>query len=175
MACPTPLKPSDTTHVYGGRAALTSAVLGVLAGAVAGYAGGFADRAVSALTDAALAVPRVPFLLLLVALFEPGVALVVLALGLTGWMGVARLTRTEVRAVRARSFVEAARSDASDDRGKDRPAGYPAAQCLCEGHDIGLYPVVLVGEEPPRPAEPHLYFIEYKEHVFTLAELPHVP
>ncbi len=91
-------------------AALTSAVLGVLAGAVAGYAGGLADRAISALTDAALAVPRVPFLLLLVALFEPGVALVVLALGLTGWMGVARLVRAEVRAVRARPFVEAARS-----------------------------------------------------------------
>ncbi len=90
-------------------AALTSALLGVLAGALAGFAGGAADRAISALTDAALAVPRVPFLLLLVALFEPGVALVVLALGLTGWMGVARLTRAEVRSVRSRSFVEAAR------------------------------------------------------------------
>jgi peptide/nickel transport system permease protein len=91
-------------------AALTAAVAGVLAGAVAGYAGGLADRAIMALTDAALAVPRVPFLLLLVALFEPGVPLVVLALGFTGWMGVARLIRAEVRAVRARTFVEAARA-----------------------------------------------------------------
>jgi peptide/nickel transport system permease protein len=91
-------------------AALTSLVVGVLFGGVAGYAGGAPDRLITALTDAALAVPRVPFLLLLVALFEPGLALVVLALGLTGWMTVARLVRAEVRAVRSRPFVEAARA-----------------------------------------------------------------
>ena len=91
-------------------AALTSLLLGVLLGGVAGYAGGVPDRLITTLTDAALAVPRVPFLLLLVALFEPGLALVVLALGLTGWMTVARLVRVEVRAARSRPFVEAARA-----------------------------------------------------------------
>jgi len=91
-------------------AALTSLLLGVLLGGVAGYAGGVPDRLITALTDAALAVPRVPFLLLLVVLFEPGLALVVLALGLTGWMTVARLVRAEVRAARNRPFVEAARA-----------------------------------------------------------------
>jgi peptide/nickel transport system permease protein len=91
-------------------AALTALLVGVTAGAVAGYAGGLLDRAIVAVTDAALAVPRVPFLLLLVALFEPGVPLVVLALGLTGWMTVARLVRAEVRAVRGRPYVEAARA-----------------------------------------------------------------
>jgi peptide/nickel transport system permease protein len=91
-------------------AALTSLLAGVVTGATAGYAGGAVDRAILAVTDAALAVPRVPLLLLLVALFEPGIALVVLALGLTGWMGVARLVRAEVRSLRARPFVEAARA-----------------------------------------------------------------
>jgi len=91
-------------------AALTSLLLGVLLGGVAGYAGGVPDRLITALTDAALAVPRVPFLLLLVALFEPRLTLVVLALGLTGWMTVARLVRAEVRAARSRPFVEAARA-----------------------------------------------------------------
>jgi peptide/nickel transport system permease protein len=90
-------------------AALTALMAGVLAGAVAGYAGGVADRLIMALTDAALAIPRVPFLLMLVALFEPGVPIVVLALGLTGWMGVARLIRSEVRSVRGLPYVEAAR------------------------------------------------------------------
>jgi peptide/nickel transport system permease protein len=91
-------------------AALTSLLLGVLLGGIAGYAGGVPDRLITALTDAALAVPRVPFLLLLVALFEPRLTLVVLALGLTGWMTVARLVRAEVRAARSRPFVEAARA-----------------------------------------------------------------
>ena len=91
-------------------AALVSTLAGIAVGAVAGYAGGAVDRAIVAATDAALAIPRVPFLLLLVALVEPGAAMTVLALGVTGWMTVARLVRGEVRAARSRPFVEAARA-----------------------------------------------------------------
>ncbi len=91
-------------------AALVSMAVGVAAGAIAGYAGGAVDRLMVAVTDAALAIPRVPFLLLLVALVEPGATMTVLALGVTGWMTVARLVRGEVRTVRARPFVEAARA-----------------------------------------------------------------
>lgn len=89
-------------------AALVAIAVGTVGGAVAGYAGGALDRAIIAVTDAALAIPRVPFLLLLVALFEPGVVVTILALGLTGWMTVARLVRGETRSLRARPFVEAA-------------------------------------------------------------------
>jgi peptide/nickel transport system permease protein len=91
-------------------AALVSMAVGVGAGAVAGYAGGAVDRAIVAVTDAALAVPRVPFLLLLVALVEPGAWVTVVALALTGWMAVARLVRGEVRGLKRRPFVEAARA-----------------------------------------------------------------
>jgi peptide/nickel transport system permease protein len=94
--------------IVGLLAALVATLAGVLLGAIAGYAGGAWDRAISTFTDAALAIPRVPFLLLLVALFQPGIAVTVLAIGLTGWMTVARLVRTEVRALRTRMFVEAA-------------------------------------------------------------------
>ena len=91
-------------------AALVSTLAGIAVGALAGYAGGAVDRAIIAATDAALAIPRVPFLLLLVALVEPGAAMTVVALGVTGWMTVARLVRSEVRAARSRPFVEAARA-----------------------------------------------------------------
>jgi peptide/nickel transport system permease protein len=96
--------------VVGLLAALVSTALGVVIGAVAGYAGGRTDRALSALTDAALAIPRVPLLLMLVALFQPGLTVTVLAIGLTGWMTVTRLVRAEVRALKERLFVEAARA-----------------------------------------------------------------
>jgi len=92
----------------GALAALASTAAGIAVGAVAGYAGGAADRAIVAVTDAALAIPRVPFLLLLVALVQPGAAMTVVALGVTGWMTVARLVRSEVRAAKERPFVEAA-------------------------------------------------------------------
>ena len=91
-------------------AAAASTLIGIALGAVAGYAGGRWDRGISAVTDAALAIPRVPLLLLLVVLFQPGLVVTVAAIGLTGWMTVARLVRAETRAVRARAFVEAARS-----------------------------------------------------------------
>ena len=107
-----------TRLLVGGRISLAVGLLaaavalgiGTAAGAVAGFAGGPIDRLIVGLTDAALAIPRVPFLLLLVALFEPGAGVTIVAIGVTGWMTVARLVRAEVRAVRTRAFVEAARA-----------------------------------------------------------------
>ncbi len=63
-----------------------------------------------AATDAALAMPRLVLLLALVALWEPSQLLVVLVLGVTGWMGIARLARAEVKGVLALPFIDAARA-----------------------------------------------------------------
>jgi peptide/nickel transport system permease protein len=104
--------------VYGGRISLAvgflSVVLsigvGVVVGALAGWWRGWAGAALLGLTDFALAVPRVVLLLLLAALWQPSAVLVVLLLGATGWMPVARLVHGEVRALAARPFVEGAQS-----------------------------------------------------------------
>lgn len=105
-----------TRLVYGARislgvgllAVLVSVVLGVVVGAVAGYWRGPVSILLLGLTDFALALPRVVLLLLLAALWRPSTALVVLVLGLTGWMSVARLVHGEVRGLAARPFVEGA-------------------------------------------------------------------
>jgi peptide/nickel transport system permease protein len=89
---------------------LLSGGLGLAAGAVAGWRGGLADGAVTALADALLAVPRIVLLLVVAALWGPGAGTTVLVLALTGWMGVARLVRAEVLGVRQRAHVEAARA-----------------------------------------------------------------
>jgi peptide/nickel transport system permease protein len=85
-----------------------SITLGVAVGALAGYWRGPLAFALLGLTDFALALPRVVLLLLLAALWRPSAGLVVVVLGLTGWMGVARLVHGEVRALAARPFVEGA-------------------------------------------------------------------
>jgi peptide/nickel transport system permease protein len=102
--------------VHGARISLTvgllgmgvSLVIGIAVGALA--AGG--PRALAAvllgLTDFALGVPRVVLLLLLAALWEPGAGLVIVVLGVTGWMPVARLVHAELRAQLARPYVESA-------------------------------------------------------------------
>lgn len=89
---------------------LLAGALGVAVGAVAGWSRGAVDRLLMAVTDALLAIPRLVLLLLCVALWSPGIGAVVIVLAFTGWMGVARLTRAEVIAVRARPYADAARA-----------------------------------------------------------------
>lgn len=104
--------------LYGARISLAvgllsvavSVGLGAAVGVAAAVAGGPVERWLMAMTDAALALPRIVLLLALVTLWTPSLALVILVLGLTGWMGVARLTRAEVKGLLARPFVEAARA-----------------------------------------------------------------
>jgi peptide/nickel transport system permease protein len=95
---------------------LLAAAIGVLIGAASGWFGGWLDRAVMAAADALLSIPRLILLLLCAALWRPGVATVVFVLAATGWMGVARLIRAEVQGLRARAYVDAARTAGASER-----------------------------------------------------------
>lgn len=109
----------------GAAAMLLSVGLGALVGVAAGYWRRL-DPLLMRLTDLCLALPLLPVLLLATMLFrEPlsralgpaagAFVLIVLGLGLTSWMQVARLMRAEVRAVRHREFILAARAAGTPD------------------------------------------------------------
>jgi peptide/nickel transport system permease protein len=86
-----------------------SGAVGTLLGAIGGWrAGSLVDRAILAVADVLLALPRLVLLLVGVALWQPGIATILAVLVATGWMGVARLVRAEVIAVRERPYVPAA-------------------------------------------------------------------
>jgi peptide/nickel transport system permease protein len=87
---------------------LVAAALGTLAGAIAAWQGGWVDRALMAIADALLAIPRLVLLLVCAALWQPGLATVVAVLIATGWMGVARMIRAEVLGVAAQPYVQSA-------------------------------------------------------------------
>ena len=89
---------------------LIAAAIGTIAGALAAWRGGITDRLTMAFADALLAIPRLVLLLFCAALWQPGLLTVLIVLGATGWMGVARIVRGEVLGVRARPFVEAAQA-----------------------------------------------------------------
>ncbi|HSB54792.1 MAG TPA: ABC transporter permease [Gemmatimonadales bacterium] len=94
--------------VAAGAVAL-SVTLGTLVGMLAGYAGGWVDTVLMRLVDAALAVPRLFLLLIMVAIMERiPLAVLVLVLGATGWFGTSRLVRAEVQRLRSLDFVHAA-------------------------------------------------------------------
>ncbi|HSE26681.1 MAG TPA: ABC transporter permease [Gemmatimonadales bacterium] len=100
--------------VSGARISLAVALLavalamtiGTLVGLVAGYAGGWTDALLMRLVDAALAIPRLFLLLLLLAAWEriPLWALVVM-IGATGWLATSRVVRAEVRRLATEPFV----------------------------------------------------------------------
>ncbi len=87
-----------------------SMTLGIVIGAIAGYAGGVVDAVLMRLVDTAMSIPRLLLLLVVVALWENvGIAALTLLLAGTGWFAVSRLTRAETLVVRERDFVVAAR------------------------------------------------------------------
>lgn len=92
-------------------AAGMSAVLGLLWGAAAGYAGGILDTILMRTVDTLLSIPRVLLLLTVIALWgRITPAGLVIMIGATGWFGVSRLARAEALTVRTRDFVSAARA-----------------------------------------------------------------
>ena len=91
-------------------AVLVALLLGTWLGAMAGYFGGFRERLVLAATDLFLCFPAYFLILSVVALIGPSLWNLVWILGLTSWMGTARLVRAEVLTLKEREFVLAARA-----------------------------------------------------------------
>jgi len=99
--------------LYGARVSLAvgfvsvgiAALIGVMLGSVAGYAGGSVDATVMRLVDLMLVFPRLFLLLAVLAFLRPSIWTIMVVIGLTGWMGVARLVRAEFLSLKEREFV----------------------------------------------------------------------
>jgi peptide/nickel transport system permease protein len=85
-------------------------IIGLFIGALAGYYGGWVDSALMRLVDLMLCFPAFFLILAVIALLEPSIWNIMAVIGLTGWMGVARLVRAEFLSLREREFVTAARA-----------------------------------------------------------------
>jgi peptide/nickel transport system permease protein len=110
--------------IYGARISLIVAVsvvalslgLGLLAGAAAGWYGGWTDTVLNVyVSNAFLALPGILLAIAFVAFLGPGLFNLILALSISGWVGYARLVRAQVLAVREREFIEAARALGASD------------------------------------------------------------
>ncbi|MGB8707862.1 MAG: ABC transporter permease [Dehalococcoidia bacterium] len=92
-------------------------ILGTIIGVLSAYLGGWVDNALMRFTDVMMTFPFFLLLVLIVFIFGPSLAFIVLAIGLTGWTGTARLIRSESLSLRTREFVVAAKAlGASDNR-----------------------------------------------------------
>lgn len=91
------------------------ASIGIALGGLAGYYGGVVDLALSRLLELMLGIPTFFLILVVAATFPPSIYLIMAILGLTGWVGIARLIRGEFLKVRAMDYVAAARSLGASD------------------------------------------------------------
>jgi peptide/nickel transport system permease protein len=110
--------------IYGARISLVVALsvvalslgTGLIAGAAAGFYGGWTDTVLNVyVANAFLALPGILLAIAFVAFLGPGLFNLILALSISGWVGYARLVRAQVMAVKEREFVEAARALGASD------------------------------------------------------------
>lgn len=103
--------------VYGARISLfvgfiavgISMIIGVVLGLISGYYGRIVDSIIMRFTDIMLCFPSFFLILAVIAFLKPSIINVMVVIGVTGWMGVARLVRAEVMSVKNREYITAAR------------------------------------------------------------------
>ena len=91
-------------------ATLVSVTIGVVWGAVAGFAGGRVDSVMMRIVDMAYAVPYLLIAILVVTVFGRDILLVVAAIAAFSWLDMARVVRGQTLSIKSREFVEAARA-----------------------------------------------------------------
>ncbi|MBT4101115.1 MAG: ABC transporter permease [Gemmatimonadetes bacterium] len=104
--------------IHGSRYALViglvsvsiSLLIGVVLGAMAGYFGGWTDLLLSRLFELWSAIPAIFLIITAAAFFPPSLFFIMIIIGLTGWVTIARLTRSQFLHVRNYEYVEAARA-----------------------------------------------------------------
>ncbi len=95
--------------VVGVVAQLIVLAIGVPVGAAAGYFGGTVDNALMRFVDVVYAIPQLLLVLLIVNMRGPGMSNIFLAIGITGWVTMARLVRGQMLVIREQEYVKASR------------------------------------------------------------------
>ena len=85
-----------------------STIIGVIYGAIMGYAGGLTDLFMMRFIEIIQAVPRIVLLLIVTVFFGKNIWLMMVTIGLVSWPGDARLIRAEFLKLRGQEFVQAA-------------------------------------------------------------------
>jgi peptide/nickel transport system permease protein len=109
--------------IYGSRISLAvgfvavgiATIIGIILGALSGYYGRSMDTVIMRFVDIMLAIPTFFLILAVIAMLEPGIWNIMIVIGLTSWMGVARLVRAEFLSLKEREFVLAARALGASD------------------------------------------------------------
>jgi peptide/nickel transport system permease protein len=104
--------------IYGSRISLLvgfvsvgiATLIGIMIGAVSGYSGGIVDELIMRFVDLMMCFPTFFLILAVIALLEPSIWNIMIVIGLTNWMGIARLVRAEILSIKNKEYVLAAKA-----------------------------------------------------------------
>lgn len=96
--------------MVGFAASLVAILIGGTVGVLAGYFGGITDTVLMRITDYFLAIPDVPLMIVVAAIWGPSLSHIILVIGLLLWTSTARIVRAQVKSVRERVYVKRARA-----------------------------------------------------------------
>ena len=96
--------------LVGISAILVGGTIGVVAGLVSGYFGGWIDDVIMRLGDIQLAFPFILFAIMFLVILGPGLSNIILVLGVGQWVTYARIVRAQTLSLREKEYVEAARA-----------------------------------------------------------------
>jgi peptide/nickel transport system permease protein len=104
--------------VYGSRISLLvgfvsvgiATLIGLFIGSISGYYGGMIDELIMRFVDLMMCFPTFFLILAVIALLEPSTWNIMIVIGLTNWMGIARLVRAEILSIKSKEFVLAAKA-----------------------------------------------------------------
>jgi peptide/nickel transport system permease protein len=158
--------------------------IGMLLGALAGYYGGWTDRIIMRFIDIMLSIPTFFLILAVIAFVGSSIWNIMIVIGLTAWMGVARLVRAEFLSLKEREFVLAARAiGASDVRIIFRHVMINSMAPVLVSAVLGVAGAVLVesalsflgiGVQPPTPSWGNILSLgkDYIELAWWLSVFP---
>jgi peptide/nickel transport system permease protein len=159
-----------TRVIFGARVSLKvgfvavgiAVVIGTVVGLFAGFYEGWIDAVLMRLVDIMLCFPTFFLILAVITMLEPSIWYIMMIIGVTGWMGVARLVRAEVLSLKSRDFVTAARVlGASDSRIIFRHILPNALSPVLVSATLGIAGAILtesalsflgIGVQPPTPS-----------------------
>ncbi len=175
---------AQVSMLVGLGAQLIVFVIGVPIGAISGYAAGKTDTLLMRFVDVMYAFPQLLFVILIMAWRGPGLVNIFIAIGITGWVTLARLTRAEFLSMRERDYILAARAAGTGPwrlitRHMLPNALTPIIVALTFGVPQAIFTeaslsFIGVGIRPPRPSWGQMvgqYFVNIQSYWF-MAALP---
>lgn len=91
-------------------AAFIDLVIGVAYGAISGYFGGRLDNIMQRITEVLMGIPNLVIVILMILVLGPGIGSIIVALTITGWVGMARVVRAQVLKLKEQEYVLASKT-----------------------------------------------------------------